>query len=57
MKDLRNPIGIFFGLVGLMLAYNPKAKAPLTDAPVNLYAGATMVLFGVVMVWLARRKS
>ena len=57
MNDLRNPIGLFFALVGLMLAYEWRETAPLTSAPVNLYVGATMVLFGVVMVWLARRKS
>jgi Kef-type K+ transport system membrane component KefB len=57
MNDLRNPIGLFFALVGLMLAFEWRETAPLTSAPVNLYVGATMVLFGVVMVWLARRKS
>jgi hypothetical protein len=57
MSDLRNPIGIFFALVGLLLAYNWRETAPLTEAPVNFYVGATMVLFGGVMVWLARRRS
>ncbi len=57
MNDLRNPIGLFFTLVGLMLCYDWHETAPLTSAPVNLYVGATMVLFGVVMVWLARRRS
>jgi hypothetical protein len=57
MNDLRNPIGIFFALVGLLLAYNWRETAPLTDSPVNFYVGATMVLFGGVMVWLARRRS
>jgi hypothetical protein len=57
MNDLRNPIGLFFGLVGLMLVCDWRETAPLTSAPVNIYVGATMVLFGVVMVWLARRRS
>jgi hypothetical protein len=57
MNDLRNPIGLFFGVVGLMLAYSWRETAPLTDAPVNLCVGATMVLFGGVMVWLARKRS
>jgi hypothetical protein len=57
MNDLRNPIGLFFALVGLMLAYDWRETAPLTSAPVNLYVGATMILFGVVMVWLARKRS
>ena len=57
MKDLRNPIGLFFGLTGLLIAYQWRERAPLTDIPVNFYAGAVMVLFGGVMVWLARRHS
>lgn len=57
MNDLRNPIGIFFALVGVLLLVVGRAPAPLTAAPVNLYVGTTMVLFGAVMVWLARRQS
>lgn len=57
MNDLRNPIGLFFALVGLMLAFAWRETAPLTTAPVNVYVGATMILFGVVMVWLARKRS
>jgi hypothetical protein len=57
MNDLRNPIGLFFTLVGLMLAFDWRETAPLTAAPVNLYVGSTMVLFGLVMVWLARKRS
>jgi hypothetical protein len=57
MNDLRNPIGIFFAIVGLLLAFDWRETAPLTSSPVNAYVGATMVLFGVVMVWLARRRS
>jgi prolipoprotein diacylglyceryltransferase len=57
MSDLRNPIGLFFAIVGLMLLEAWRETAPLTTAPVNLYVGVTMILFGVVMVWLARRRS
>ncbi len=57
MNDLRNPIGLFFGIVGLLLLVVSRETAPLTTAPVNLYVGVTMILFGVVMVWLARRRS
>jgi hypothetical protein len=57
MSDLRNPIGIFFAVVGLLLLEAWRETAPLTAAPVNLYVGATMILFGLVMVWLARRRS
>ena len=57
MDDLRIPIGIFFLIVGLLLVTIPGARAPLTEAPVNLYAGLTMVVFGGVMLWLARRRA
>jgi hypothetical protein len=57
MNDLRNPIGLFFTMVGLLLFIDARATAPLTTAPVNVYVGATMVLFGLVMVWLARKRS
>ncbi len=57
MSDLRNPIGLFFTIVGLLLFIDWRAAAPLTSAPVNLYAGVTMVLFGLGMLWLAKRKS
>jgi hypothetical protein len=57
MNDLRNPIGLFFALVGLLLLVQWREIASLTTAPVNLYVGATMILFGVVMVWLARKRS
>jgi hypothetical protein len=57
MKDLRNPIGLFFAIVGLLLLEAWRETAPLTTAPVNLYVGVSMILFGLVMVWLARRSS
>jgi hypothetical protein len=57
MNDLRNPIGLFFTIVGLLLFVDWRETAPLTSSPVNLYVGVTMVLFGLVMVWLARRRS
>ena len=57
MNDLRIPIGVFFLITGGLLVTMPGARAPLTDAPVNLYAGITMLIFGGVMVWLARRRA
>jgi hypothetical protein len=57
MDDLRLPIGIFFTIVGVLLVTVPSARAPLTEVPVNLYAGLSMLLFGGAMVWLARRRS
>jgi hypothetical protein len=57
MTDLRLPIGAFFLLLGSVLVAMPRAQAPLTEAPVNQYAGLAMLIFGGLMVWLARRRS
>lgn len=57
MSDLRIPIALFFGLVGILLLTVTGYHAPLTDSPVNLYAGVSMLLFAGVMAWLARRRS
>lgn len=35
----------------------PNARAELTTANVNLYCGISMLVFGSVMLWLARRAS
>jgi hypothetical protein len=60
MNDLRIPIGSFFTLVGLILIAVGVAgnyEAPLESANVNLYCGVSMLIFGAVMLGLARRKS
>jgi hypothetical protein len=55
MEDLRNPIGIFFALLGGLLLTQTSARATLGDAPVNLYTGEAMIVFGLVMLGLAYR--
>jgi hypothetical protein len=61
MGDLRIPIGLFFGIMGLILVAvgiaDPGARAELTQVNVNLYCGLSMIIFGSVMLWLARRSS
>jgi len=61
MWDLRLPSGLFFTLLGLILCLTgllaPGQRAPLTEANVNLYAGAGMLLFGGVMLWLGLKRS
>lgn len=60
MNDLRTPIGIFFSLVGLILLATgvlTDNRAPLEASNINLYCGATMLVFGGVMLWLARRSA
>ena len=63
MLDLRIPTGFFFALAGAILLalgiFSPETKAPLTDANINLYCGAFMVVFGGVMLglaWTGNRK-
>jgi hypothetical protein len=57
--DLRVPSGLFFLLlgliVGLMGILSPGTRAPLASVNVNLYAGVSMVVFGVILLLLARR--
>jgi hypothetical protein len=61
MWDLRTPSGWFFAILGVILCavgvFSPDARAPLTDVNVNLYAGISMLLFGGILLWLARRAS
>jgi hypothetical protein len=61
MWDLRLPAGLFFFGLGLILCalgvFFPSLRAPLTDANVNLYSGLTMLVFGAVMLLLAKRAS
>ena len=61
MTDLRTPIGSFFALVGLILCVTGLAvdyHAPLESAAnVNLTCGVVILIFGAIMLWLARRKS
>ncbi|HEX3875736.1 MAG TPA: hypothetical protein VHW24_02040 [Bryobacteraceae bacterium] len=60
MLDLRLPIGWFFAITGILLLamalFSPASRAPLTDANVNLYCGAFMTIFGVLMLLLAIRR-
>ncbi len=57
--DLRKPSGYFFSLLGLILTLMgvvaPDIRAPLTDVNINLYAGLAMLVFGLILLLLARR--
>lgn len=61
MWDLRLPAGLFFFAVGIILcAVGLLApwRAPLdSETNVNLYSGISMLVFGGVMLWLAKRAS
>jgi hypothetical protein len=59
MEDLRNPSGIFFVLLGLILTGMSftGATAPLLEINLNLYTGLFMLAFGGTLLWLAKRAS
>jgi hypothetical protein len=60
MSDLRIPIGSFFALVGAILCVTGLVgnyRAPIESDNVNLYCGISMLIFGAVMLWLARRRA
>ncbi len=61
MNDLRVPIGCFFTLVGIVLLVvglkGPAVSPALATANVDLYCGATMLVFGGIMLWLSRRAN
>lgn len=46
-----------FGVIGLLLVIAGGARSALSDVPVNLYAGISMIVFAAVMLGLAHRKS
>ncbi|HLI84625.1 MAG TPA: hypothetical protein VKV17_11945 [Bryobacteraceae bacterium] len=59
--DLRVPSGLFFLLTGIIVTLMgilfPGTTAPLAETNVNLYSGLSMVLFGTILLALARRAS
>jgi hypothetical protein len=58
MLDLRQPSGLFFAITGLMLVIYSlidTTRAPMTTANINLYVGAIMTAFGLILLLLARR--
>ena len=61
MFDLRLPSGIFFVVTGVVLVtlglVEPDMRAPLSDVNVNLWSGLAILLFGGLLLLLARRKS
>ena len=61
MWDLRTPSGWFFVILGAILCltglFARDLRAPLTDVNVNLYAGIVTLLFGGILLWIARRAS
>ncbi len=60
--DLRLPIGLLFGLVGILLgayglATGPEMYEKSLGINVNAWWGLVMLVFGLAMLALARRAS
>jgi hypothetical protein len=58
--DLRTPLGLLFGLLGLLLvgyglASDPHAYAASLGINVNVWTGLVMLAFGAWMLVLAKR--
>jgi hypothetical protein len=59
--DIRTPVGLFFALVGVALMVwgsvgDPAMYAHSLGVNINLWWGMAMTAFGVVLLWLARRR-
>jgi hypothetical protein len=62
MIDIRIPIGLLFGIIGaLMLVFglfsDPAIYQRSLGINVNLWWGLVLLLFGLVMLFLARRAK
>jgi xanthine/uracil permease len=60
MFDLRVPSGWYFLIMGVILTVVglfSGYSAPLTAVNANLYSGVSMLIFGGLLLWLARRAS
>lgn len=60
--DIRLPIGLMFAIIGLLLAGfgllgDQAIYQRSLGINVNLWWGLTLLLFGVVMLWLGRRGT
>ena len=58
--DIRTPVGLMFGLVGLLLVAvgllgDPSLNTRSLGINIDLWWGMAMAGFGGVMLWLARR--
>ena len=61
--DIRLPLGMMFAIVGALLAgfvvvttSSPMYAKHSLGINVNVWSGLGMLAFGLVMLWLARRR-
>jgi putative Ca2+/H+ antiporter (TMEM165/GDT1 family) len=61
MWDLRMPSGLLFTILGTILCLMglifPDARAPLAETNVNLSSGVLFLVFGLVLLWMAKRAT
>lgn len=61
--DLRTPIGLLFSILGTLLVgyglitFGSEMYARSLGMNMNLGWGAVLLVFGLTMLWLARRKA
>lgn len=60
--DIKLPIGLMFSIIGLLLtvygfvtASNAEMYTRSLHVNINLWIGATMLVFGVIMLFLVKR--
>jgi uncharacterized membrane protein len=64
MVDIRMPIGLMFTILGLIISVYGIITNSDTDMyqkslgiNINIIMGVIMLVFGVIMLWFARRKK
>lgn len=62
--DIKLPIGLMFAIIGLLLtiyglvtASNAEMYTRSLNVNINLWIGATMLVFGVIMLFFAKRPK
>ncbi len=64
MVDIRIPIGLMFAIIGILISVfglvtmsNTEMYHKSLDINVNIIMGVLMFIFGVIMLYFARRKK
>jgi sulfite exporter TauE/SafE len=64
MVDIRIPIGLMFSIIGILISIfgvvtmsDTEMYHKSLDINVNIIMGVLMLVFGLVMLWFARRKK
>jgi formate hydrogenlyase subunit 3/multisubunit Na+/H+ antiporter MnhD subunit len=53
--DVRLPLGLLFGIIGALLCLQGLLGGSDHSGNINLWWGIVLVIFGALMLWLARR--